>query len=110
VGLEHEGAVVVLEEAAGDVLVAEEELVVGLLRRGDDEDELRLGQRPLGVEALVSEAGVMVGGRPHDLDDGGAGLEERAARILAVPALQPRQGQGIAVELQRTVESRSRRG
>jgi len=46
---------VVVLEAAGDVLVAEENLVEGLLRRGDEEDKLGLGARPLSIDTTATQ-------------------------------------------------------
>src|SRR6202035_1906781 len=91
VGLEDEAAVAVLAQPAGDVLVAEEQLLVGLLGRGDEEGERHLVLRPLVVEVLVDDPRARRRRPAQHLDRRRAGLVERAAGVLAVPALQPGQ-------------------
>ncbi len=72
---------------------------------GDLEDEARLVLRPHGLEALVVHpARVLAGRGTDDFEDGGAGLEDGAAGVLPLPGGQPRQPQGLAVELQGAIE------
>src|SRR6202035_1224961 len=105
VGLEDEAAVAVLAQPAGDVLVAEEQLLVGLLGRGDEEGERHLVLRPLVVEVLVDDPRARRRRPAQHLDRRRAGLVERAAGVLAVPALQPGQRQHFAVEAAGALEA-----
>src|SRR5947199_6133114 len=81
VGDEGHPPLAVLLEAAGDVLLAELDLLVGLLRRRDVEDQGRLDQRPLADETLVAVTGVLARRRSQHLQQGRAGLEGRAPLV-----------------------------
>src|SRR5436305_13338640 len=83
VGDEGHPPLVVLLEAAGDVLLAEGDVAVGGLRRGDVEDQGRLDEGSLAGETLVAVAGVLARRGTQHLQQGRAGLEDRAPLVLA---------------------------
>src|SRR4051812_18790279 len=105
VGLEDQGAVAVLAQATGDVLFAELDLLEGLLGGRNLEDEARLVLRAKGLKSLVvGAARIFARRRAEDLKNGGAGLKDGAAGVLPLPTVEPRQGEGLAIEFQRTIK------
>src|SRR5882724_6607806 len=103
-GLEDQGAVLLAAQPAGDVLVAEEQLLVSLLGRRDHQGERQLVLGSLVLEGLVPRPRGLAGRPAEHLDHGRAGLVDGPPGRLAVPALEPGQGQALAVEAAGTLE------